>query len=835
MSADLPIDAVLMELAESLRTWGSVVLRAPTGAGKTTRVPPAVLDAGLAGDRQVLLLEPRRLAARAAASRMAVERGCRVGEEIGYEVRFERQAGPKTMIKVVTEGVFLRMLREDPFLERIGAVLFDEFHERNLMSDLALALVNKLRAEVRPDLKIVVMSATLDTDRLAVFLGNCPVITSEGRLFPVEIEYRYQLGKRPLPFQAASGARELIEKTPGDILVFLPGVGEIKRTASELADLDSTNIAVMELYGDLPLERQNAVLVRGDRRKIVLATNVAETSVTIDGVTGVVDTGMARQLRLEPSVGLDRLELGRISKASAEQRAGRAGRQAPGICLRLWTLAEHQRMAAWTEPEIRRVDLASAILAILCWGEPNVREFPWLEAPPPAALEHALELLQSLGATRTGTLTSLGESMARFPVHPRIARMLLEGHRLGEIDRVSLLAALLSERDPFHADRAPGPATHVSESDTLDRLVAIEAFEKRGQRRSAFGDIHEGAARFLFRARDQLARMLRQDLGPPPRRTCSDDDVVSRSLFVAFADRLARRREPGSPRGVMVGGRGVRLRPESAVTKAELFVCVDIDAGHAESTVRQASRVDRDWLDKDRLAVSIDVDFDARREKIFAIRRTRYGDLILDEAATDLPDDVDGSKILAEAARQNLSRALGLDRPDVSQFIARVHWLRQWLPELSLPAMDDETFRELLPDLCAGRRSFAELRRQPVVDWLKSRLTQVQQKALEQEAPERIAIPNGRRVLLEYAADRPPVLAARIQELFGLWTTPKVARGRVRVLLHLLAPNLRPQQVTDDLESFWKNTYPIVRKELRRRYPKHAWPENPTSGGKSEG
>ncbi|MFO0945189.1 MAG: ATP-dependent helicase HrpB [Planctomycetota bacterium] len=827
---ELPIDRVLGEILSAMKVEGCVVLRAPTGAGKTTRVPPAVLDAGLASGKSIIVLEPRRVAARAAASRMAQERACKVGEEIGYEVRFERQAGVTTKIKVVTEGVFLRMLQEDPFLENVGAVLFDEFHERNLMSDLALALVRKLRAEVRPDVRIVVMSATLETERLKEFLGNCPVVTSEGRLFPVEILYRDQPDKRPLHLQASTGTRELLDRTPGDVLVFLPGVGEIKRTASELSDLERRDIKVLELYGDLPLERQNAVLARGDRRKVVLATNVAETSVTIDGVTGVVDTGMARQLRLDPSVGLDRLVLGRISKASADQRAGRAGRQGPGVCLRLWTAAEQQRLAHWTEPEIRRVDLANAILEILDWGEPNVTEFPWFESPPQAAVEHALTLLDSLGATRAGKLTPLGETMARFPIHPRIARMLVEGHRRGEIERVCLLAALLSERDPFLMDRTARSASHVSESDTLDRLLAVEAFEERGHKRTAFGEIHEGAARFLLRARDQLVRLAGQELGRPARRTEPEEEILLRSLFAAFSDRLARRREVESPRAVMIGGRGVRLRPESAVTKAELFVCVDLDAGQAESMVRQASAVDRAWLDKDRLRVSIDVAFDPEREKVFAIRRTRYEDLILDEAATDLPDDVDGSRILAEAARQDLTRALGLDRAEVTQFLARVRCLGEWLPELSMPSFDEESFGELLPDLCAGCRSFADLRKQPLVDWLKSRLTPLQRETLDREAPERMTIPSGRRVLLEYSSGRPPVLAARIQELFGLWATPKVARGRVPILFHLLAPNMRPQQVTDDLESFWKNTYPIVRKELRRRYPKHAWPENPKEG-----
>jgi ATP-dependent helicase HrpB len=833
----LPIDEALPPLLAALLEGPAAVLVAPTGAGKTTRVPLALLAAGIGGGGQIVMLEPRRIAARAAARRMAEETGATLGEEIGYQVRFDRKAGPHTKILVVTEGILVQRLQADPFLEGVGAVLFDELHERSLATDLSLAMTRRVQREVRPDLKIVAMSATLDPGPIAAFLGNAPTIESRGRLFPVDILYSERPDDRPLPARIAAGVRKVLGETAGDVLVFLPGVGEIQRSAEALAGLAAErDLAVLQLYGDLPAERQDEVLrpLSGrTRRKIVLATNVAETSLTIDGVTAVVDSGQVRRLRFDPATGLDRLELGKISRASADQRAGRAGRQTPGICLRLWPAYENATLAERETPEIARVDLAGPALQLLAWGETDLAAFGWFEPPSPESLAAAVQLLRLLGAF-VDVVTSLGSTMARLPVHPRLARLLIEGQRAGRVREAALLAALLAERDPFlRSPRGAGPR-RSSRSDLLDRLDALESFERRDSSDSE--TLNAGAARFVLRARDQLAEMARRELTRDSGMKGDDEAPLLRALLAAYPDRVARRREPRSPRGVMVGGRGVRLAEESAVLEAELFLCVELDAnpggrsGGEALVVRKASAVEPEWLAADRLRTAIDLEFDESRERVAAWKRTRYDDLVIAEAevpAPKTPETPETERVLVQAAADRLGRALALDDPEVAGFLARVRSLAEWRPELELPRFTDDEIRDLLPALAAGRKSFAELRRAPLLDVLQGALSYSQLEAVRREAPERLEVPSGSQVKLLYEPGKPPVLAARIQELFGLEETPRVAGGRIHVLLHLLAPNGRPQQVTHDLRSFWANTYPEVRKELQGRYPRHAWPTDP--------
>ena len=823
----LPIDEVLPRLVAGLREHPNAVLVAPTGAGKTTRVPPALLEAGLAGAGQVVMLEPRRLAARAAARWIARERGVELGGEIGYQVRFERRASAATRILVVTEGLLVRMLQDDPFLERAGVVIFDEIHERSLDTDLALAMVRKLQREARPELCVVAMSATLAPDALARFLGGAPAVAIEGRLFPVETSWREREEDVPLHTLVARGVADALERSVGDVLVFLPGVGEIRRAGEELTGLARRQaLDVVELYGDLPAERQDAALQSGPRRKVVLATNVAQTSVTVEGVTAVVDSGLARILRYDAGVGLDRLELDWISRAAADQRAGRAGRTAPGVCLRLWTEARQRSLAAEDEPEIRRVDLAGALLELAVWGERDPSAFGWYEAPPRAAVDRALELLGLLGALKDGAVTPTGRAMARLPVAPRIARLLTEGARRGHGERVALAAALLAEREPF---RRRSPRAHLpSESDVLDRVLALEAFEQHGRVHSEVGEVLQGPARQVLRARDQLARLVQ---APRGSSRASFAEALERAVLAAFPDRLARRRAAGERRGVMASGRGVRLADESAVLDPEWFVCVETEAGRrgerAEALVRVASGVRPEWIPTERMQRRVELVFDDTRERVVALRRTTLDALVVEEVQVALPDRPEVAQLLCEAAGKNLERALALDAPAVSALLARVRSLARWRPELGLPTFDEQDLRAALPDLCAGRSSFEELRRASLETVLRSRLTWEQLQALEREAPERIEVPSGSRIALAYEPGRSPVLAVRIQELFGLAETPRVAAGRVKVLLHLLGPNFRPQQVTDDLASFWANTYPEVRRELRRRYPRHSWPEDP--------
>ncbi len=762
----LPVDRVLPELVAALRDASGVVLVAPTGAGKTTRVPPALLEFG-----SVVMLEPRRVAARAAARRIADERGTRLGGEVGYRVRLDNRAGPDTRLLVATEGVLLRMLADDPFLDGTAVLIFDEFHERNLQSDLALAMARRVQQDARPDLKLVVMSATIDPVPVAKFL-DVPVLKSEGFLHPVTVEYD--------DADPAGAVRKQWQQTDGDVLVFLPGVGEIRRLAAQLHDLPY----VLPLHGSLSPEEQDAALRTGGPRKIVLTTNVAETSVTVPGVRAVVDTGLVRVPRFDPTLGLPRLALERTSKASADQRKGRAGRTAPGHCVRLWTEADHRGRRDALEPEVRRADLAGAALELLSWGERDLEAFPWFEAPDRARLEQAIELLERLGAVQDGVVTELGRRMARLPVHPRLARLVLEGERLGARPPAALAAAVLSE---WRGGRRA--AVTDSDSDVLDAM--------------------QRPSRTVKRLAERLAGRQR---GAP------DDDAVLRAIFAAFPDRLARRRAPGSDRAVLVGGRGVRLGRESAVRDAEFLVCFDLDAGRGEARCRGASKVERAWLPEG--ATEDSVTFDG--ERVVGMRRTVLWGLVLDERPIPPPKE-QAARLLAEAARERTADELvGHLVRDIAvrSFLLRLFCLRAWRPELGLPEV---TAHDVLPELCFGCRSLADLERAPWLAALKGRLTFRQRQLLDQLAPERI----GRgRVTYEHP-DKPPVLAARIQDLLGREETPTVAGGRVKVLLHLLAPNGRPQQVTGDLASFWDNTYPVVRKELRGRYPKHAWPKNP--------
>ena len=833
----LPIDDVLPDLTARLREAGAVVLRAPTGAGKTTRVPPAILSAGLAGDGLVLVLEPRRVAARAAARRMAAEHGTPLGEVFGYQVRFDRKAGPRTRVLVVTPGVLLRMLHDDPFLERVGAVVFDEFHERGMESDLALGMVRLIRKTVRPDLRAVVMSATIEAGPVAAYLGDCPTVASEGRTFPVEIRYRPRRPEVPLPEATAAAVRQALGETDGDVLVFLPGLREIRQTADELESIAAdAGLAVLPLHGDLPPEQQDRALQRLDRRKVVLATNVAETSVTVEGVTAVLDTGLAHQLEFDPAVGMDRLRLVPISRAAADQRAGRAGRTRPGVCVRLWDEPGHRARPEQTEPEIRRIDLAPAVLQLFTLGETDVARFPWLEPPRPEAVTQAVDLLTRLGTVANGVLTDMGRVLARLPIHPRLGRLLVEGARLGHPARAALAAAVLSERDPFtrEFDGPPRPAMPTT-SDVLDRVEALEAFDRTGRLDFPAGRLHRGGARYVLDTRDQLLRNLRAEGIAATAARCDPDETVLRAVFAAFPDRLARRRERNDRRAVIVGGRGVRLAPSSGVIEPDLFVCVDVDAGGVDSFVRLASGVERDWLPADRLNTRHEVEFDSQIERLAARKRTRFEDLLIDDTQGHIADEGDAARAMAAAAAASLVRVLPPPDSAAGHFRLRARWLRVWMPELELPPLDDDGMKELLPELCRGARSFADLRSGPWLDAIRGRLTHRQYLAVEREAPERLAVPSGSQITLQYEEGRPPVLAARIQELFGLTDTPRVAAGRVKVLVHLLAPNYRPQQVTDDLASFWKNTYPIVRKELRGRYPKHDWPEDPLTATASQG
>ncbi|RKY22142.1 MAG: ATP-dependent helicase HrpB [Planctomycetota bacterium] len=832
--APLPIDAVLPELLQALTQARAAVLVAPTGAGKTTRVPPALLDAGLAGEGAVVVLEPRRLAARAAARRMAEERGLPLGGEVGYHVRFDRRASDATRVVVMTEGIFLRRLQDDPLLEGVGAVVFDEFHERHLDSDLALAMVRRVRQELRPELPLLVMSATLDGEAVAAALGGCPAVLSEGRSFPVELAWAPAPMQQRLPERVLLGVHDVLSRSPGDVLVFLPGLGEIRAAARALAGLVAErDLALVELYGELPADQQDAALRAGPRRKIVLATNVAETSVTIEGVTAVVDSGLARVLRFDPDSGLNRLQLEPVSRASADQRSGRAGRTEPGVCARLWTRGEHLNRPERELPELQRADLSGTVLQLLAWGEREPAELPWLEPPEPAALAVAVELLQRLGAMQDGRISARGRALARLPVAPRLGNLLLEGASLGLLREAALAAAVLSERDPVERLQR---AEHVSRCDLSDRVEALLAFSARGKARAGALSLRPGAARQVLAAAKQLQALVKRSPAQGKSTTSgrsatahlSLDQVLPRALLAGFPERVACRREPGSTRLALVGGRGARIDPASAVSEGQLLLCVAlVGSGRGEPQARLVSRLERSWLDPARLNEAHEHVFEPSREAVVARRVRRYDDLLLEAAPTGELDPSACATVLAAAAAEQPERALNLGCPQLAAFRSRVASLAAWHPELELPAFDTDQLLALLPELCVGRRSFAELAAVPLASELARRLSQRQARALASLAPERLELPSGSRLRLDYDPGRAPALHVRIQELFGTLRTPCVDGGRLPVVLHLLAPNMRAEQVTDDLASFWDHIYPEVRRRLSRRYPKHAWPEDP--------
>lgn len=827
---DLPVAEVLDEAVAASRD-GAVVVTAPPGSGKTMLVPAAVLD-DLPARKQVVLLQPRRLAARAVARRIARLRGGQVGSEVGYQVRFDSCVGRDTRLVVATTGILLRRLLDDVALEGIGAVVLDEFHERTIEMDLVLGLVSRVRQTLRPDLRIVAMSATLAAEPVAKFLGDAPIVHAEGRRFPVALRYERRTGqKSPIEEMVGRVMPEALKETTGHVLVFLPGVGEILRTKDALAGLaERHGSALLPLFGDLPPEQQDRVLTDLGQRKIILATNVAETSLTIEGVTAVIDSGLARQMHVAAATGLPRLDLVPISQASADQRAGRAGRTAPGICWRLWDESSHRARPAAETPEVLRSDLAEPFLQLAAMGEQA--DFPWLDPPPADALENARRLLRLLGALAADDrVTPLGQELARLPAHPRLARLLLAGARHGVLRETSLAAALLSERDPFrsaqHSRRGPRDYQAVrTRSDVVDRVAALQAFHAGVPLVDPDLELHPGGARNVLRSAEQLFHLSEFPRAPRAERP---ELALMEALLEAFPDRLCKVRSGTQDRALMVGGRGVRLDASSRVRGEPLFLAIELNDAGGEARARLVSAVERSWLVSDNLRAAEELFFNPTRGQVEARARTYWVDLLLEETPVAIGDASGAAAILAQQARQQLDRVLPAADSAAGRFLARVRWLAAARPDLELPKLDAAELAEMLPELCHGLRSLAELREVDWLGWLQARVGFERLPEIDRLAPGELEVPSGNRHALTYEIGKQPVLAVRMQELFGLAETPTVGGGRVPVLLHLLGPNHRPQQVTADLASFWKNGYPEVKKELRRRYPKHAWPDDPAS------
>jgi ATP-dependent helicase HrpB len=849
----LPIDTLIPQVKSTLLSIPNLIIEAAPGAGKTTRLPPALLAPEISGEQEVWVLEPRRIAARLSARRVAEELQEKLGETVGYQVRFEEIGGPRTRLRFLTEGVLTRRLLSNPTLHGVAAVVLDEFHERHLQSDLALALLRRLQLTTRPDLKVIVMSATLEAASLASYLGDCPVIKSEGRVFEIAVEYQKEYNSRPLAEQVVAAIKKLLTaRLAGDILVFLPGAAEIKRAQAACAELAAqSNLLVLPLHGELSSSEQDVAIRPSAQRKVILATNVAETSITIDGVAAVIDSGLARIAEHSPWSGLPTLSVQRISKASAVQRAGRAGRTREGVCLRLYTEMDYAARPAFETPEIQRLDLAGAALELHAAGVQEVANFAWFDSPTTQSIEAADTLLRRLGAiNKTGAITELGRKMLRLPLHPRQARIFVEASQRGVAKRGSLIAALIGERDlraKGFFSSGPSKPRHLSDSDLFEQesLYVIAQREKFIAARLMEYGINPNAAQAVQRTAAQILRQAKQ--ASDNEQEGNDSDTRIRlSVLAGYPDRVARRRASDNGRQLvssemlnLANGGVAQLAVESVVRQADFLVAVEAEEKKMQRTsqvvIRCASAIEPDWL-LDLFPNDIyedwQIGWNEAKERVEVLSQLCYEKLVLDER---LLESTSVNSEQREMITQTLAAAVMrkgwrhfLDATEILRLMARLDFVRQHFPEVSLPEVDEGQLLALLEANCEGKTNFAELRQAMNLDsvlhtWFSSE----QLLFLEHAAPERINIAGRKNLLINYEPGKPPWIASRLQDFFGMRDSPVIGQGRVPLVLHLLAPNQRPVQITSDLAGFWARTYPQVRRELSRRYPKHAWPENP--------
>ncbi len=846
----LPIDAVVPAIVDAVEADGAVVVEAPPGAGKTTRVPSALLDARLAGAGEIWVLEPRRLPARLAATRVAAERGERVGETVGYSVRFDEAGGPRTRLRFMTEGLFVRRLLADPELRGVSAVVLDELHERHVATDLALAWLRRLREGPRRELAVVAMSATLEAEPVRAFLAGegrrATTVRSEGRRFDVAIEHlpvAQASDDRPLERRIAGAVRQLLREEPdGDLLVFLPGAGEIRRAQAALAELpQAAELAILPLHGEMPLEEQTRAVRPAGRRKVVLATNVAESSVTIDGVVAVVDAGLARVAAHSPWTGLPTLALAKISRAAADQRAGRAGRTRPGRALRLYTQHDFEQRPAYDPPEIARVDLTDLAMTLAALGLADADALDWLEPPPAASWGAARELLQRLGAiSAPGALTDVGRRMLRFPIHPRLARLVVEGEARGAGDAAALAAALIGERDirasaraSFGGNAGARPDRGADVVDLVDLYREAEAGRFRPDLLRRL-ELDARAVEEVGRVRRQLASAL--DGRRARIDAAAEAQALRLAILTAFPDRVARRREAGGKTALLAAGGSAELGLEQT---GDWLVAVDVveDRKSGRSglsgrapVVRLSSRIEPEWVLDLFAERVVEIDrraFDARTERVERTTGLAFGALALDARTEPAPPDEETARLLAAAAL-----ARGIDKlpggEAIPALLQRITFARQAAPEAPLPTLGADAVSELVRLACVGRNSFAELAT-PGADLgaaVLAALPHEARRALDTLAPVQITLSGGRTVPVHYDPTSPPWIESRLQDFFGTRAAPAIGGGRVPLTVHLLAPNGRAVQVTRDLAGFWTQHYPALRRELGRRYPRHAWPED---------
>lgn len=881
MPRDLPIFDLEEQITAELSAHSRLILQAPTGSGKSTQVPQILLDHGLLGTGQVVVLQPRRLATRLLAARVAFERNVRLGDEVGYQIRFENLTSERTRIRFVTEGILLRQLIQDPQLRGISAILFDEFHERHLYGDITLARALQLQATSRPELKLAVMSATLDAGLLKKYLEPCAVLTSSGREFPVDIEYLSKpIGGDGYPIWdlAADELERLASHTEGDVLVFMPGKYEIGRTIAAIrASRVSDRFVALPLHGELPPAEQDAALAHYQKRRAIVSTNVAETSLTIDGVRVVIDSGLARIARFDARRGINTLLVEKISRASADQRAGRAGRTAPGHCLRLWTEREHLDRAAQELPEVKRLDLAEVVLTLKASGVEEIGRFRWLEPPDPQALARAEQLLLDLGAISSPgsarasravvgapadksaeplpevparapeparearalpSITALGRRMLAFPVHPRYARMLLAAQQYGCVPAVALIAALTQGRNLLR--RLEGKQAREDRDDVLgndaesDLFILMRAFryaEKSGfdfQRCSRLG-INASAAREAAQLTEQflaIARDERLDLKTGQVQAGS----IERCVLAGFPDQVAVRLDAGTLRCALVHGRRGVLARESSVHGARLLVASEVREIESSDKERQvlltlATKIEEEWLRElfpESFREETRVEFDATLRRVAGQRATLFHDLVLRSEEFSPKSHPAAAQLVA---REVLAGTCPLKHWDnaVEQWIARVNFVATEFPELEFPRIDEAAKLLLLEQICQGATSYKEIKERPVWAAVKSWLSAPQQQTLDALAPERIKLAGSRAAKITYGDGAPPTIAARIQDLYDTPRGLAVGHGRTALRIQVLAPNHRPIQITNDLETFWREGYPKIKKELQRKYPKHVW------------